>query len=285
MKKAILFFALIFTVSFISAQKENSKMDTTKLKIGGKTIMIIENESKDSKELKEIKKEKDDKVIKATKKNKYKVKKYSRWAGLNVGFNSFGERNDLPESDDIDLFDINPFRSKVWNLNILEYSLSIVDRHLLLTTGLGFEFRNYRFNNSVDFIYDQDDKIDLVVNKDVEYDKNKLKMSFVQVPLLLEINTSKRAKKGLYFAFGVVGGYRMTTSLNQEFVENGLKTERKIRNSFNYNPFQANGTIRIGINKFTLISSFDLLPMFKDNSSKVGETLVPVSLGIQLVGF
>jgi len=282
MKKSILFFSLIFIVSFLNAQDENTKADTTKLKFGNKTVIIIDENSKDSNDSNfEIKEDNDEKLVE---KNNYNPKDYSRWAGINVGLNGFGERNDLPENNDIDLFDINPFKSRVWNFNLFEYSVSIVNRHILLTTGLGFEYRNYRFNNNVDFVYD-DDKIDLVENTNIKYDKNKLKISYVQIPLLLELNTSSRPKKGIYLAAGVIGGIRMSTSLNQEYEENGLKIEKKISDSFNFNPYQVSGTVRVGIRKFTLITNFDLLSMFKEDGSKVGDSLVPFSLGIQLVGF
>ncbi len=296
MKKAILLLIVIFSVSNIFAQKEESNQDTTKLKFGNKTIIIIEETEKEDsviieKEEEVVVKEGKEGIVKKEekkkhKKSKYKSAKFSRWAGINLGFNQFVHLRDFDAlHSESENWSINPWKSKTWNINIMEFSVSLIKRHLLLTTGLGFEFRNYSFDKDIDLVYNDRGNTIPAVNYTVDYSKNKLSASYVQVPLLLEINTSSRPKKGFYLAGGVIGGYKMSSEMNKKYKSNGQKIKTEIHDDFNLNPYQLEGTLRIGINRFTLFTNFDMLPVFKEGKLSTGEDLANVTFGVQLIGF
>ena len=77
--------------------------------------------------------------IKKGKKEKYKAGKYSRWAGLNLGFNQLRDSEDILHSKEWrEIWDNKIWGSRTWNINLFEFSLSIVKRHILLTTGSRF---------------------------------------------------------------------------------------------------------------------------------------------------
>ena len=298
MKKAILLLVMIFSVSSIFAQKEKSEQDTTKLVLGNRTIIIIEKkdvgdtvniekkvevtvEGEDS-----VKEEEEVIVKNKDKTSKCKCENFSRWAGINLGFNQFVRLSNLSAlGSGSENWSINPWKSTTWNINIMEFSVSLIKRHLLLTTGLGFEFRNYSFDKNIDLIYNDRDYTIPAVNNYIDYNKDKLSASYVQVPLLIEINTSSRPKKGFYLAGGVIGGYKMSSEMNQKYKLNGQKIKKEIHDDFNLNPYQLEGTLRIGINRFTLFTNFDLLPVFKEGKIATGEDLANVTFGIQLIGF
>ena len=297
MKKVIFLLVMVFSFSSIFAQNKKSESDTTKMKIGNRTIIIIEkkdnSENKENKEIeieeeiivvegKEIKREKK----KEKKAKKYKARKYSRWSGINLGLNQFVHLDDYSELDGTtDIWQVKPWKSRTWNINFMEFSLSIVKRHLLLTTGLGFEYRNYSFDRDIDLEYDNSENIFPIENNTIDYNKNKLHASYVQIPLLLEINTSTRPKKGLYLAGGVIGGYKMNSYVVQKYKANGQKIKTEIDDSFNLNPYQLEGTLRIGFNRFMLYTNVDLLPVFEEDISSTGDQLANVTFGIQLIGF
>jgi hypothetical protein len=330
MKKSLFILALLFIFSSMIAQVEGTKKDTTKIKMGNRTIIIVEDKkvNEDSKDV-EIEEEviieneelelpeppeppeapeapeelSDEEIevevmgdedsdtdkeirIKKVKKPKYKADKYSRWAGLNLGFNQLRNSEDFSALEGAgEIWDNKIWGSRTWNINLFEYSLSIVKRHILLTTGVGFEFRNYSFKKDFDLVYTGEFIEPQLTTFD--YSKNKLHASYVQVPLLLEFNTSSKPKKGLYLAGGVIGGYKMNSSMDQEYEFAGQEIEKEIEdnNGFNLNDYQLMGTLRFGINRITFIGNFDLLPVFEEGKSITGDGISNVSFGVQLVGF
>ncbi|HHH52080.1 MAG TPA: hypothetical protein ENK91_00330 [Bacteroidetes bacterium] len=294
MKQVILLLMTIFSITGVFGQKEVEN-DTTKLKLGNKTIIIIEKNEKDNgkivdkkieKEI-EIEEEDEDIIVKPEKKvKKYKAGKYSRWAGLNLGFNTFVEGDNFDVlSGGSENWEINPWKSTTWNLNIFEISGSLVKRHLLITTGLGFEFQNYRFKKNIDLEYNDRGDLIPVKNQIIDYDKDKLFASYVQVPLLLEINTSSKPKKGFYLSTGLIGGYKMASKWTKKYKHNGQKVEVETKDDFNLNPFQLQGTVRLGFNRVTVFTDVALLPVFKENSLSTGKDLHNITFGVQLVGF
>ena len=297
MKNLVILLVMLLGVSTLFAQNEKNSSDTTKLKIGGRTIIIIEDEkeSNDEKNIEEeiiIEVDSDENSIvkKEKKKKKYKARNYSRWAGLNIGLNQLTILETLGQLDDnTEIWQLNPWKSRTWNFNILEFSLSLVKKHILLTTGLGFEYRNYSFDKNIDLEYTYwptDHKtIDPVINNDLDYSKNKLHVSYVQIPLLLEINTSSRPKKGLYLAGGLIGGYKMNSKLTQKYTFEDQDIKKIIDDSFNLNPYQLEGTLRIGFDRFMVFTNFDLLPVFEEGKSSTGDQLANLTIGLQLVGF
>ncbi|MGE5356689.1 MAG: outer membrane beta-barrel protein [Deltaproteobacteria bacterium] len=333
MKKTLFFIIMFFAFSSLIAQNEGTKKDTTRIKMGNRTIIIVEDK-KVNEENKDVQVEEeviieneeieapevpeapeapeppeapgelsDEEIevevmgdengdadkeirIKKVKKPKYHADKYSRWAGLNLGFNQLRDLDDYSSLEgSSDIWENKIWGSRTWNLNLFEYSLSLVKRHLLLTTGIGFEFRNYSFKKDFDLVYNGD-VIEPVLSE-FNYSKNKLHASYVQVPLLVEINTSSRPKKGLYLGAGIIGGYKMNSHLEQEyeFGDQEIEKETEDDNGFNLNDYQLMGTLRLGIDRITFIGNFDLLPVFEKDKSITGDGIGNISLGVQLVGF
>jgi len=287
MKNVILLIAMLFTVTLANAQKENR--DTTKIKLGNKTIIIVEkNKNKvDTTIIKEKIKDKEVTINSKEKKTKHKKhynsRKYSRWAGLYLGLNQLVDDGFLePSTND---WAINPWKSRIWNINFMEVNLNIIKRHILLTTGFGLEYKNYSFTENIDLVKNENGSVNPVKNNDLKYSKDKLHVSYFQMPILLEFNTSSRPRKGFYLAAGVVGGVRMYSKLYQKYELNDYKIKRKTKSDFNLNPYQLYGTLRIGFNRLTLYGNFDILPLFKDGGSNTGDNLMTVSAGVKLIGF
>jgi len=337
MKKALFILSMLFFFAGLSAQNEPAK-DTTKIKLGNRTIIIVEDKKEDQKNNEtQIEEEviiedssdieisdmpeppmppeapeppdfegSDDEFIdqeveigdadhqnkhhdrdiriKKMKKHEYDPGDFSRWSGFNLGFNQLREIDTYSNlSGENEIFDNKIWSSRTWNLNLFDYSLSIVKRHILLTTGIGFEFRNLSFKKDFDLLPNGDNIEPVLTN--IDYTKNKLRANYVQVPLLLEINTSSKPKKGLYLGAGVIGGYKMYSVMMQDYEVNGREEEKVIhdQNGFNLNDIQLQGTLRLGIGKLTFIGNFDLLPVFEN--SNIGDNLANVNFGVQLIGF
>ncbi len=291
MKNIILLIVLLFSVTIANAQKEKSDSDTTKIKLGDKTIIIVDKNDKteDTISVKEEIKDEEITIKQNEKKTKakkyYNSRNYSRWAGLYLGINQFGDIRDGGElTANFKNWEINPWKSRIWNINFMEINLSIVKKHILLTTGFGLEYKNFSFKNNIDLV-EENGQVNPVVNNSLKYKKDKLHVSYFQMPILLEFNTSSRARKGFYLAAGFVGGLKMYSKLYQKYDLDDNTIKKRTKSDFNLNPYQLYGTLRIGINRLTLYGNFDLMPLFKEGESTLGDNLMVVSAGVKLIGF
>ncbi len=286
MKKITFILLITFFASNIFSQNDEGIKDTTKIKFGDRTIIIIESdeESKSTKVEEKENRKKSEKENNEEKK-KCKSRRNSRWTGLYLGFNQLGtELNPAtPLSDGREIWEVNPWKSRVWNFNFLRYSLSIVPNHFLVTTGLGIEWKNYTFKNNID-IEDNDGESIPVVNNSINYKNNKLHSCYFQIPLLLEFNTSKRANRGLYIGAGITGGIRVKSKMYKKYELNGRTVKSKIYDDFNLNSFQAILTARIGFDRLTFFANYDLIPVFEHDKNK-GDRLKTFSFGLRILPF
>ncbi len=278
MKKITFILFITFLASNIFSQSNKVVEDTTKIKIGSKTIVIIKNnEDNNSIETEEKQENDKDKTWGWLNKNK------SRWTGLYLGFNQLATQlNPIePFTASMEIWEVNTWKSRVWNLNFLRYSLNIVPNHFLITTGLGIEWKNYTFKSNID-IEDNDGKSIPIVNNSLKYTNNKLHSWYFQIPFLLEFNTSKKSNKGFYLGAGIVGGIRVKTKMYKKYELNNRTIKTKIYDDFNLNPFQAILTARVGFHMFTLFANYDLIPVFKQEK---GDGLKTFSFGLRIIPF
>src|SRR4030095_6971796 len=112
--------------------------------------------------------------------------------------------------------------------------------------------------------------------------KNKLVTDFINVPLLVEFNTSMNKKKTFHFATGVIGGVKVASHLKlvEDSGENEVKN--KIYDDFNVNPWRADATVRLGYRDFTVFGSYSLTSFFKSDKEPQLNTL---TVGMRLVGW
>lgn len=312
MKKIIISLSFMFFLVGLFAQ--NEKSDTTKMKIGKREIIIIDNNKSDKNKQRveividsvqtektvEIQDEEDNdeysgeniqmgentdkEVVLEKKKENYHARKYSRFAGLNLGFNKLFDREDGGQLTGNEALLENKFiNSSSWTLNILEGSVSIVKKHILLTSGLGFEWRKYGFINDIDIVKGTNNTYS-VVNSSNDYQKNKLKATYIQVPLLLEFNTSSKPKRGFYFATGLIGGFKLCSKMEQEYEISGSDIEKEMKGDYALSDFQCIGTLRLGFGRLTFITNVDLYPVFDQNVGLPNENVGSVNFGIQLLG-
>ncbi len=276
MRKITFILLITFFASNVFSQNDKMLEDTTKIKLGSTTIILIEND-KDSDEVED--KEDND----ANKNKKSNLRKNSRWTGLYLGFNQLATRlNPVePFTGSMEIWEVNPWKSRVWNLNFLRYSLNIIPNHFLITTGLGIEWKNYNFKNNID-IEDNDGESIPIVNNSLKYTNNKLHSWYFQIPFLLEFNTSKKLNKGFYFGAGIVGGIRVKTKMYKKYELNNRTIKTKIYDDFNLNPFQAMLTARVGFHMFTLFANYDLIPVFEQEK---GDGLKTFSFGLRILPF
>ena len=201
------------------------------------------------------------------------------WSGFYLGVNGYmTEDNNLTLPDEYKELDLTYEKSINVQLNIFEQNFNLIRERFGLVTGLGFEWNNYRFDNDV-VLVDGDDGIDFK-QKDPEktYEKSKLVVSYLTLPLLFEFQTnSDNDISSFHIAAGAAGGLRIGS--HSKNVIDGDKNKQ--RSDFHMNPFKLDGMVRIGWGKLNLYAAYDVVPLFKDDK---GPELYPFNVGVQILG-
>ena len=150
-----------------------------------------------------------------------------------------------------------------------------------LITGLGLEFDHYSFKNSIT-LDPHSDIINATFDSTISYHKNKLNVTYIDVPLLLMFNTnSDHPSKGFHIGGGVIGGYKIHSVTKQEYNLDGYEYDVKKKDDYNLNPFKLSATVRAGFGGFNLFATYALTSLFESNK---GPQLYPFTVGISFSG-
>lgn len=250
--------------------------DTTRMTVGKKEIIVISHdEDLDEEDIRIV--DGDTVIVKKKKRSE------AHWAGIDFGFSM------LMNSNFENKFPQNPYwqndaaKSQTWNVNLLEHKFNFGTPYVGLTTGLGMSFTSVAFKNNYILTTGYDasgsDTLFAVIDTVNDYSKNKLKASYLTVPLLLEFNTNMDSDKSFYFAAGVVGGVRMTSKVKRHGEFDGKKFEFKDKGRFGLNAFKLDATVRMGYSDFGVFASYSLLPLFDKD---ITADIYPLTFGLSL---
>jgi hypothetical protein len=104
-------------------------------------------------------------------------------------------------------------------------------------------------------------------------------MSYLKVPLLLQINTSNDPNKNVHLAVGVIGGWNIGTMLKTKYTDQGADHKMVQKSNFNATPFTADLTVRVGYRNFGVFANYSLTPLFKTDR---GPSVYSNSIGVSL---
>lgn len=275
MKTTILFsVALILSLPTFAQEDEekNDKIpDTTRMNVGNKEFIIISHGEELTDEDYQI--INGDTIIQTKKK-----RSEAHWAGVDFGFSMLMNDNFENKFENNPYWQNDPARSQTWNVNFLEHKFNFGTPYVGLTTGLGMSFTSVAFKSNY-VLTEAPDTLFAVIDTVNVYSRNKLKASYLTVPLLLEFNTNADADKSFYFAAGVVGGVRMTSKIKRNGEYDGKKFEQKEKGRYGLNAFKLDATVRMGYNSFGVFASYSLLPLF-DNG--LTADIYPLTFGLSV---
>jgi len=263
----LLFLAVFTTVALFAQEAETNKADTTRINLGDTELIIVDKRGKSEEDFDaEINEE--DPIKKEPESN-------AHWAGVDFGF-SVLLNNDMEGK-----FPNNPYwqndaaRSQTWNLNLFEHKFKIAQNYVGITTGLGFSFTsvafrdNYLIRNTPDTLYATTDSL--------VYSKNKLKASYLTIPLLLEFNTNNDEDKAFYLAAGVVGGVRIGSKVKRVGEVNGSDFKEKLKGTYGLSSFKVDAALRLGYADWGFFANYSLMPLF--DTQKTVE-VYPLTFGL-----
>lgn len=259
MRQFILTLTLVISITSLFAQettkeetpKANGK-DTSRYKLGNMNIYVFKDpiEEVDTVDASPSKEE-------AEKNEKHWHE--ANWGGIDFGVNVLTNENFGTSFKGNKYWENDPANSFNYNLNLFSRKHYIYQNNLGIVTGFGFNFTQYAFKNNyliktnIDSVYAQ---MDTVYN----YSKNKLKATYIQIPLLLELSTDDNH---MYLSAGVVGGLRVGSKVKREGEHNGKNFEEKTKGTYDLNSFKLDATIRAGHNNWGVYASYALIPLFE----------------------
>jgi hypothetical protein len=253
--------------------------DTTKIRIGGKQINIIDGWHGTRIRIEKVHSWDPDQ-------DKFFLEKEpefrGHWAGFEMGVNGFTDENYT--SYDYDFMELDMAKSIAVNLNFLQYDISLQkERNTIgLITGLGLEWNNYRFDNDITLqkVNGVIQPLDLSVEQpDWKIKKTKLTTLYLTVPLLLEFQIPvKYKKRRVHMSAGVVGGLRLGS--HTKIKHDGDKV--KDHDDFKLKTLRYAAHARIGYRSLNFFATYGLTELFESGK---GPDLTPFTVGITLISF
>lgn len=205
------------------------------------------------------------------------------WNGLELGVNGYLNANNSITLTGQEDFNLRYNRSIAVNINLFEQHLPIVKKHVYLVSGLGLEFNNYRLQKNIRFS-ENTNTLQYVIEDSIKYQKNKLAMSILNIPVYLSFRTGRIGNTGkqLMISPGIVGGWIFSTH-QKRVVDTGNGGNRsKTHDNFNTEPFRLSASARLSYGNFVAFANYSLTRLF---SKDKGPELYPFSVGVRLVGF
>jgi hypothetical protein len=215
-------------------------------------------------------------------KNKRANSFHSHWSGFYIGVGGFltpSGQIDPPVHDNF--MSLNLIKSTNVQMNMFEQNIKI-STNAGLVTGLGLDWRNYRFDHSNVVLNSTANFFDGDLMNDANYKKSKLLVTYLTVPLLLELQTNRFTNRNsFHIAGGISSGLRIGSHSKVKFEKpNGGTEKNKNRSDFGLNPFKLDATALIGWGSLNFYGNYALIDMFKTGR---GPELRPFSVGLRLV--
>ncbi|MFT6359539.1 MAG: hypothetical protein ACJAYJ_003771 [Saprospiraceae bacterium] len=206
-----------------------------------------------------------------------------RFSMLDIGLSTYlyDGSFDLPP----DLEDFEQLYGGSLNINwhLFRHRLPIAKRKFGIEYGLTLAWNSYKFDNDFEILENTETFQTVPLDKDVK--KNKLKTTFLQVPVMLTWVPGKR--ESYFVSAGVYGGL-MIGSKQKIKLENGDKI--KNRDDFNLNKVRYGLEARVGLGPIAFYAQYSLQDLFQDGTGPVSANgtslnLTPLNIGITVLGF
>ncbi len=209
---------------------------------------------------------------------------FKHWTGISFGVNGF-----MTSPGTIDIpakygyMDLNYGRSFNFQFNLFERQFDLVKNNVKIITGLGIDYHSYEFANKTNLNPDSSftwGSIDST--NQYSYKKNRFRNTYVQVPLLIEFNTSNDPEKTFHIAFGVIGEYLIASRTKQVLERDKYEIKKVRKDSYNMSPFAAKAHVNFGYRGWTIYGEYNFTGLFQPGK---GPELYPFSVGLRVIPF
>ncbi|MEN9638701.1 MAG: hypothetical protein RLZZ262_569 [Bacteroidota bacterium] len=276
MKKMITAVLAIVCSASAFAQSDSLKVaaDTTKMKIGDTRIILIDDDPTN-----------DSTSVEYTYDGPSDRYELTHFAGVDLGMNFLLNSSGNTDFDStMNWLDLDYARSLTWRINFWEEKVRLYKDYVGLMVGAGITYNSYGLRRNVSVITtDSTGTTGIPVDPSVrDFTKNKLRATYLNVPVMIEINTSDRVSKSFHISAGVMTGLKIGSLTRQKWEDDGNKHNEAVKADYNFSQFTLDASVRIGYGKFTVFANYGLTPLFKKDD---GPEVYPVSVGLQVAPF
>lgn len=209
-----------------------------------------------------------------------------QWGMLDLGFNRihdesvYGSYTPVGSQPSADLFKLRESKSINVNVWILNTRLRLAEtkrQRLYLTSGLGLQMYNFRFESGS--MYKSDPVRFEPIPSNLTVEKNKLGFTYASIPLGLLAKT-RIGNQWLVYGAGVTGGYRIASWTKLKTEQQG---KEKNHDPFNFADFNACVTAEIGVdNILRLYGTYQLTSLQKNDGFHLDQH--PFAIGVRFLG-
>lgn len=167
-------------------------------------------------------------------------------------------------------------------LHLFPTTASLMGRGALnLKTALTIDWTQLYFSSNV-LLQDNGETLSFTDSPN-DLIKNKLSARYVQIPLLLNLNTDPGGKDGVSISFGVYGGLLWKGWTKQEYASSGQKVVDKVDGSYHLSPIRYGLMARVDFKWFDIYGMYNMVPLFESGSGV--EDTQTVMFGINVINF
>jgi hypothetical protein len=252
------------SISIKDGEGKGNESDTTSIRVGKYDVHLTENEDERSKREKHA-----------------DNSDFEFWQGIDFGVNGLltaDNKVELPAG--FDFLELNYAKSYFFSWNVFQKNIHIYRNNINLGTGVGFSWYHYNFRNPYTLTPDVEYQ-SATYDSVIKYSRNRLGLTYVNVPLFLEFNTNNNdAKNSFHIAGGMEFGYNIfNNQLKQKYEMDGHKIKTKQKDDYNINPFRFDMIGRIGYGNFTIFGKYSLSTLFEKGK---GPAVYPFTAGFNL---
>lgn len=244
--------------------KDDASGDTTRVGVGKKKYTIISDGNDD---------DDDDDFNVGSRGN------FHFWQGLDIHMNAIVDsKNNIDPLPGYSFMELNYPRSLGVSWNMAQKNIHIYKNYVNLVTGFGLDWSVYGFRNNTTLRHDTSY---LAATFDtVDYKRNRLRAFYVQVPLMLEFNTSENEDRAFHIGAGVLLGYNLfDNKLKQKYELDGKDYKNIVRDDFNINPVRYGLTARVGYGDYSIFANYNVSTLFEKDA---GPKMYPVQVGFHV---
>lgn len=238
-----------------------------------------------------------------TKKDTVRKVLETSWGSFDIGFNNYTDNTNYANpgplgSDDagflakmnpaanVSDFELRSGKSVHINIGIVKQQLSLYKNYINIVYGLTYDISNWSYKRSIDWNKAPENQLPIqgiyqgpYVSRDSnDFRKNRLVTNYLQVPLMLRIETSPHhTTKNVYISAGGYVGY-LVRSHTKKMVQ-GSTAKIKQYEDFNLNKFQYGMQFEVGYQGVAIFVKQDLTPM-----TSYGTVQYPYSFGLRITG-
>lgn len=203
---------------------------------------------------------------------------YAHWDGIGWGFaNTTARFLDMTSPNE---FQLEAESSHEFFVNFGEKILPLFRNNLGITTGTGFDWRNYHLDNNRHLVETNDVVTTEPAPEGIHYQWSRLRVVYLTFPLLLEWQPALGNKHTAYLSAGVIGGIKTLSSSKVKYVNNDGQTVKKVEDKgLNIAPLTLDYMVEGGIGSLSVYAKYSPFSLFQEGK---GPNAKAISLGLKL---